>query len=68
MPNPPIQQTMELEPVRTLEEHRSLIVTQESKQNVNDTQVPLELPNQIDDDWSMDWDIDCLHDSFLDYF
>jgi hypothetical protein len=33
MPNAPIQQAMELEPVRTLEEHRSLIVPEESKQN-----------------------------------
>jgi hypothetical protein len=67
LPNPPIQQMIEFQPVQTLEQHRSLIVTEQSKQNVNHTQVPLQSHKQVDDVWQMDWDIDCLQDPFLDY-
>jgi hypothetical protein len=68
MSNVPIQQQMQFEQIQISEEHQMPIMTEESKQHVNDPQELIELSNIFDDNLLMDWDIEYIDDPFFNYF
>jgi hypothetical protein len=67
MSNRPIISSMQFEQAQISEQHQTPSMTIESKQHMNNTQEQIELSGTFDGTVFINWDIDYIHDSFVDY-